>query len=880
MCPRTFAAWYRALAATLSLALGAPAALAAQSWRDHIPHLASTARVLIVGTRPEDEDNALLAWLGLGRHLETAYLSLTRGESGVNILGSERQSSLAVVRTAELLAERQRDHAHQYFTRAYDFGATPLDSIVDAAWPRAVLLRDLTSIVRAFRPHIVIALVSATDRDATRRRTAELVAETFSIAADSVRMPARETGGLPAWSVARLLTIANDSAGAARAVRIDVGEFDRSSGRSFAEIGAEIRALQRTQPSRRAPSLGPLVRILRIDSTRVGEDASLFGALDTTLARFRGIPAEAAAQLDTLRAMLDSASARANADPPDGTAGRLARIAARTSDVRLALPCSDIAGVSGCAGALGDLAIAVTTIRERATHLMMDAAGIVVDGVADRALVAAGDSVSVTAMIYNGGIAPVTIRRVATSAGNATTIMLRDSSVVLPPDSSARWSTSVRVLSPTYHWWQINGLQSGTYLHLLLTNGRMAYVPQLIEGEDRIITSRIETTIALGGVEVPIIERPLVARSPSTLRGDDRHPLEGVPATSVLLERTEEYERAGILIDRLFRAYVWSARSTPDTIDVTIALPAGLKADSATRRITLAPFGARSVFFRLRGTLRAGADTINVTARSLVAPLGATNVVRVNPVPDARLGVVTHEYPHIPAQQFVRFSSDRLEAVDLRIPPRLTVAYVKGADDLQRPLGQLQVKVQTLDASLLPVVDLSAYTAILVGQGALSGDEIVPAVPALRQFIERGGTVVVLSGSAEIARSGLLPFPIAFDSIPLRVSDPAAPVQVIDTKASVFTWPNHVTKTDFEGWVSERAAAVPSTIDPRYHTLLATGDAGTPPTNATLLTARVGKGILVYSALSLDEQLAAAQPGAARLMINLLSANLAPEGRR
>jgi len=61
MCPRTFAAWHRALTATLSLALGAPAALAAQSGRDHIPHLASTARVLIVGTRPEDEDNALLA---------------------------------------------------------------------------------------------------------------------------------------------------------------------------------------------------------------------------------------------------------------------------------------------------------------------------------------------------------------------------------------------------------------------------------------------------------------------------------------------------------------------------------------------------------------------------------------------------------------------------------------------------------------------------------------------------------------------------------------------------------------------------------------------------------------------------------------------------
>src|SRR6185503_883675 len=122
--------------------------------------------------------------------------------------------------------------------------------------------------------------------------------------------------------------------------------------------------------------------------------------------------------------------------------------------------------------------VAVTTIHERATAAMLDAAGVVVDGVADRALVAAGDSVPVTATIYNGGTTPITVRRIATSGGNATTIMLRDSSVVLAPDSSARWSTNVRVLSPTYHWWQVNGLQSGTYMHLFLTNGRMAYVPQ------------------------------------------------------------------------------------------------------------------------------------------------------------------------------------------------------------------------------------------------------------------------------------------------------------------------------------------------------------------------------------------------------------------
>src|SRR5512143_99718 len=156
--------------ALLALSLfGAPGG--AQTWRQTAHGVGTTARVLMIGARPEDEDNALIAWLSLGRHVETAYLSLTRGEAGVNLLGGERQSALAVVRTAELLAERQRDGAHQYFSRAYDFGSTRLDSVVDAAWPHDSLLKDVVSIIRAFRPHVVISVQTADtmEHDATRR---------------------------------------------------------------------------------------------------------------------------------------------------------------------------------------------------------------------------------------------------------------------------------------------------------------------------------------------------------------------------------------------------------------------------------------------------------------------------------------------------------------------------------------------------------------------------------------------------------------------------------------------------------------------------------------------------------------------------------------
>jgi len=191
------------LAATLIVAL-LPTQGSSQSWRRTAAIIGPAPRVLIIGARPEDEDNALLAWLGLGRGVETAFLSITRGEASPNVYGTERQSALAVLRTAEVLAERRRDGAHQYFTRAYDFGTATEDSVVDRLWPRDTLLRDIVSVIRAFRPHVVISMCDTASRDATRRRTAQLVNAAFLAAADTTVLPSRATSRLPAWTATRL----------------------------------------------------------------------------------------------------------------------------------------------------------------------------------------------------------------------------------------------------------------------------------------------------------------------------------------------------------------------------------------------------------------------------------------------------------------------------------------------------------------------------------------------------------------------------------------------------------------------------------------------------------------------------------------------------
>jgi hypothetical protein len=351
----------------------------------------------------------------------------------------------------------------------------------------------------------------------------------------------------------------------------------------------------------------------------------------------------------------------------------------------------------------------------------------------------------------------------------------------------------------------------------------------------------------------------------------------------VLLERSAEYERAGRPIDRLFRVYLSSARSTPDTLAVTLLLPPGLRTDSALRTVALPAFGARKVFFHLSGRLKPGTTIIAASARSVMSPRrdSAGTIVRVNATGEFTRGVVTREYPHIPMQKFVRFARDRVEAVDVRIPAGLAVAYVTNAanaDDLRVPLAQqLQVALGTVNPALLTAVDLSRFTTVLIDGDAFAGDGMVVAVPALRRFLQRGGTVVVLSGGDAVQRSGLLPYPIAFDEIPDGVRDPAARVRVTDVRSPLLNWPNVITSGDFESWTGERARTVPATFDPRYRTVLAMGDPGQTQTPATILVARFGKGTIIHTSLSLDQQLEAVNSGAARLMINLLAAGLGPE---
>src|SRR5688572_10398193 len=285
--------------------------------------LGVSARVLLIAAHPDDEDTALLAWLVHREHADAAYLSLTRGDGGQNLIGDELGEALGVIRTEELLAARRLDGATQYFTRAYDFGFSKSADETYTHWPKDSVLRDVVTVMRAYRPHIVVAIFSGTPRDGHGHHQVSgiLAREAYDAAADTVRFPRSATAGHGAWTPSKLYLGSYQSRDRAT-VRFNVGEYDPVLGRSYYEIAMESRSQHKSQAFGRLQRRGVQLDWLMLEKSSIAAAAngsaerSPFDGIDTTWGRLRPTVAKAsregAAALDSLPAA--TAAARASLD--------------------------------------------------------------------------------------------------------------------------------------------------------------------------------------------------------------------------------------------------------------------------------------------------------------------------------------------------------------------------------------------------------------------------------------------------------------------------------------------------------------------------------------------------------------------------------------
>src|SRR5947209_1388308 len=785
--------------------------------------------VLYVGAHPDDENTALLAYLARGRGVRTAYLSLTRGDGGQNLLGTEKGELLGLVRTQELLAARRVDGAEQLFTRAVDFGFSKSPEETFRIWGHDEVLADVVWVIRRFRPDVIITRFPTTGEGGHGHHTASaiLAGEAFDAAGDPARFP-EQLKYVEPWKPKRLLWNSfNFRPGerpkdADKLLSVDVGEYNPSLGKSYTEIAAESRTMHKSQgqgtPSRRGSALNYFTHIK-------GEPAvkDIFDGVDLTWRRVRNG--------ETVGQLLAEAAEKYDAANPQASLPVLMRAYAELTRMAASkLPADEW----------------VHEKREKLGEVIRACAGLWVEATASEPYATPGAQVKITTTLVNRSDFPLRLVDLGLIGSKPT-----EASAELKnnqPVNQELTQTAPDEYSQPY--WLREEPGKGLYVVGELTFvGRPENSPPL----------GMYVSIVTGdGGNAFSFEVPVLFRWTDRVRGDLYRPVVVVPEVAVGVE-----EKTLVFPDRQPRQVRVTLKSnvageTAGTL--RLKLPAGWSSSPAEVPATLKGKGEEfKATFNVTPPAGAGAGRLAAEFAS-----GGKTFTR---------GTFEIDYPHIPRQTLFPAAEAKLVRVDLQRRGG-RVGYVMGSgDEIPEALRQVGYDVALLSDEDLDAADFSRFDAVIVGVRAYNTRAALRKNQRrLLEYVERGGTLVVQYNtpdrSLEGAQLGPYPFKLAQD----RVTDEDAAVRLLAPDDALLNAPNKITAADFDGWVQERGLYFASDFDARYTPLFSAHDPGEPDLKGSTLVARYGKGTFVFPALAFFRQLPAGVPGAYRLFVNMISA--------
>lgn len=776
---------------------------------------------LYVAAHPDDENTAFLAWLSNGRKVRTAYLSMTRGDGGQNLIGTEIGEQLGVIRTQELLGARRVDGAEQFFTRALDFGFSKNPEETFSIWGRDRILADAVYVIRRFRPDIIVTRFPTDGSGGHGHHTASaiLAEEAFAAAADPARFP-EQLATVKPWQAKRLLWNAfrfgSQGPDTTRGrIRVDLGAYQPLLGRSFSEIAGESRTMHKSQGFGSAERRGELVNTFE---NRLGPRATddLFEGVDLTWSRV----------------------------PGGAKVGALLRDAERGFDPeRPAASLPLLFQAHAAMAALGDDPL-VAAKRAELAEVIRSCAGLWIEAVASSPTATPGRKVRVVTSVLNRSDAALTLEGVEIGPGAVGRPGPRALARNVPANDTL--SVALAADAPlTQPYWLERPAGKGWF---------EVADPRLVGDPESAPALRARVSVALGGQRLAY-DVPVVSRSVDPVKGERYRALEVVPP---LVARFEQ----GVYLfadaaPREVRVVVESPLDGANA-SVRLALPAGWKSEPAAQPVSLGPGGADTTLrFRLTPPATPSAGTMRCEVES-----GGR-------VYDRRLVRIDHE--HIPLQTLLPPAEARLVRADVK-HTGAALGYLMGSGDaVPEALGQMGYRVTLLTDADVEEGALSRFETIVVGVRAYNTrPRLRSHQDRLLEYVANGGRLVVQYQTADAGlddRLGPWPFRISRD----RVTVEEAEMRPLKPGHELLTTPNRIGPGDFEGWVQERGLYFANPFDPRYETVLSANDPGESAKDGDVLYARSGKGVFIYTGLSFFRQLPAGVPGAYRLFANLVS---------
>ncbi len=856
--------------------------------------LQTTARLMQVTAHPDDEDGGMLTLESRGKGVSTLLMTLTRGEGGQNKLGSNLFDALGVLRTLELLASDRYYGVEQRFSRVADFGYSKTSEETFQKWQgHDIALADMVRVIRTFRPDVLIARFSGTDRDGHghHQASAILTKEAFRAAGDPKRFPEQIAEGLDPWQPEKLYignvcgfgAMTCDAAN--YTLRLNTGVVDPLLGASYIQFAMQGLRHQQSQgaanwtvePGDRFTFYKLVDSVVESPKDKDGHEQGFFDGIDTTLPGLASRLGDEEAKVPWLRgelteikAKIDEATTAAEKDPAatvgplTAGSGLVGKLIKQIKESELSsqgknsiLPSldakwSDIGKAIGLAWSVSLRVVVDAPVGSSPEDAFMAVPGRTFEVTARLSGAALPTGIPSTNLLFPKGWNSKVLAR--ETAGNEAITRFK---VYVPPTAE-----------PTRPYWHRNNPETDA-------------LNTIDDAEDQGLPFPPPPVRALGMIGragAGLMSAVCMVRYKDASGAIAERPLAVAPAFSVMLNPseqvipTEDGPQAVVKVDvssnldskRLQETH-WAGDPEKNGGVLRVEVPESWRVEPAERELEFHERGERQSadFTVFPGNRAEGRTEIRAALKS-----GHRSYTE-------GYSVVTREdlgtfYYYQPAAQ-------RVSVVDVKVPKALKVGYIMGAgDEIPTVLQQIGMDVTLIPAEKLGSEELSRYQTIVLGIRAYDTQkDVIANNQRLLDFVQAGGRLVVqyntvgYNAAAGDFNSGkFTPYPATLSRA--RVSVEEAPVAFLDPANPIFHSPNEITQIDFEGWVQERGLYFMSRWDANFTPLLESHDPGESEQKGGLLVAHYGKGTYIYTGYAFFRQLPAGVPGAVRLFVNLI----------
>jgi LmbE family N-acetylglucosaminyl deacetylase len=789
-------------------------------------------KVLYLAAHPDDENTGLLSWLINDQNVETGYLSLTRGDGGQNLLGTEQGAALGLIRTHELLEARKLDGAQQFFTRAIDFGFSKNTTDTFKQWNADSITADVVWVIRKFRPDIIICRFPPTAAAGHGQHAASAVVaeKAFKMAGDKTAFP-DQLKYVNAWQPKRVLwntfRFGGVNTTAENQLKVTVGQYDAQLGMGYGELAGLSRSLHKSQGAGTQSVAGIRTEYF---TNVLGEPAkeTLFDGVVKTWT------AKGNADIDQ---SLDKIISTFNFNKPD-----------------LSLPALLV--LRKKVMALQDSDLKKDKIKSL-DNIILSCAGFMGEVVTNQAEAVAGDNHNFRLNLISRTENPVVLENVKwlSQSENFNRKLSKDSLITIQHDIQI--PADAALTEP--YWLAKSPTNAATFS---VTNDTLVGLPEAESPLNVLLDLRI-------GSERFQVKLPLSFKKLDPVRGDVVEALRIVPA-----------------LELKFTQPLYLVKENED-----LHLSLNIKINSSKKftnsKINLMYNGEQLGSADLNSITGKDFTIDYVIPKTKLASINSARLqLDANYVADGvtyNKKQVLIQYPHLPSLQYFAPASVIVMKGDIQAKVK-KVGYIEGAGDfIPEFLRIAGIQIDILkDEDFYGKLDesggngsqnkLSQYDAIVLGVRANNTEKKLGRwMPFLWSYVKAGGNLVMQYNTNQdttVDQLGMYNFSIANK----RVTEENAEVMFLNPNHKLLNFPNKITADDFKGWVQERGAYFPEKWDTAYEPLFEMHDTGEEPLQGSTLYAKYGKGNFIYTPLAFFRQLPAGNVGAARLFLNFLSA--------